>query len=375
LADWHASLRGAIEEERAVTSVKVTWHNYIDEVWLARGQEPVLDLHRPIVDPHHHLWKPMNGVLPYGLADWLKDLASGHNIVATVHTQAHSGYRSDGPPHLRPVGETEFLVDVAEKTDQIPGIPRICAGITGAGDLTADAGQVDEMLEAHIIAGKGRFRGIRIIPFTTMDMTTLETSFVPGWEEVLDRADWREGIRCLTRKALTLDVMAFHLQLPYVARLARAFPDTVIVLNHLAIMGDLRANPVPIAQQFEDWRRGIEAIAPYPNVNMKIGGCANPLLSMSLPQMMAFRARPTPPTSQELADVYRPLVSYVIDNLGPARCMFESNFAIEKAITSYRTLWNAFKILAMPYTEDEQRMLFGGTANRAYKLDLPEFES
>ena len=99
--------------------------------WLDRHKEAALEPDLPIVDPHHHLWKPPTGVLPYGLQDWLKDLGTGHNIRATVHTEAHSGYRVDGPVHLRPVGETEFLTAVAAEADKIPGGPRICVGITG----------------------------------------------------------------------------------------------------------------------------------------------------------------------------------------------------------------------------------------------------
>jgi predicted TIM-barrel fold metal-dependent hydrolase len=341
------------------------WANYVDEAWLAARDEPVIDADLLIIDPHHHLWK-----LPfdYELPALLKDLGSGHKVIATVHTEAHGHYRKEGPDHLKPVGETEYLVDAAEAAARIPGAPKVCAGITGGGDLTADAGMVAELLDAHIAAGKGRFRGIRANVLVTFEPATARMILSRDWETVLDRPGFRAGVQCLARRSLTLDLVCLHQTLPAVARLAERESEVAIVVNHLAPPADFSAQPASESDLYAAWRRGIDAIAAQPNVYLKLGGCANPSMSLSMPAMRALRERSLPPTSDELAAVYRPLVDYAIDRFGPSRCMFESNFPADKAYTSYRVVWNAFKRLAQRYTATERRALFSGTAAKAYRL-------
>ena len=120
------------------------------------------------------------------------------------------------------------------------------------------------------------------------------------------------------------------------------------------------------------WRCGIEALAPHANVHLKLGGLANPFMAHSLPAFRTLRERPKPPTSEELAELYRPMVDHAVGTLGAARCMFESNFPVDKRCTSYRVLWNAFKRLAQPYSAEESRALLMGTAARVYQLkNLP----
>ena len=127
--------------------------------WLDRWHEEILEPDLPIVDPHHHLWDRPGW--RYLLDDLLADLNSGHNIVATVFLEGRAMYRADGPEALRPVGETEFVNGVAAMSASgIYGPTRVCAGIVGHADLRLGAA-VQEVLEAHIRAGGGRFRGIR----------------------------------------------------------------------------------------------------------------------------------------------------------------------------------------------------------------------
>src|SRR4051812_40284003 len=150
-----------------------------DEAWLAQVDEPVLYPELPVIDPHHHLWsRPYS----YAAVDLLRDLQSGHRVLATVYTQASQSYRTDGPEHLRPVGETDRVTVVAEMSDRAGNAPRICAGITGGGDLTAGAAKVEELLEAHIAAGRGRFRGIRSY-LLSFEPGTLAMSPAPGWKD------------------------------------------------------------------------------------------------------------------------------------------------------------------------------------------------
>src|ERR1700737_4696331 len=104
------------------------WGGYIDEEWLGRAREPILEPDIPIIDPHHHLW---NWPFKYEIAETMADLGASHNVRATVHVEAHGHYRTDGPEYFRPVGETEYVADVAERTAGTARTPNVCAGIVG----------------------------------------------------------------------------------------------------------------------------------------------------------------------------------------------------------------------------------------------------
>lgn len=341
------------------------WDNHIDEAWLAQVQEAVLDPDAPIVDPHHHLW---SRPFPYETAELVADLTSGHRVVATVYTEAGRGYRMDGPEHLRPVGETESITATAEASDRAGNTPRICLGITGSGDLTAGEAKVEELLEAHIEAGKGRFSGLRAYRFLTFDSATGGMAPLPGWETAVDQPEFLTGVGVLARKGLALDLVCTHAHLEHVARLAGRFPEAVMVVNHLAPIADFGEPKSPEGELWAAWRRGLQALAPHAKVHMKLGGLANPFMGHSLPAFRSLRERPKPATSEELADLYQPIVSQAIETLGPARCMFESNFPVDRRCMSYRVLWNAFKRLARPYSDDERHALLMGTAASAYRL-------
>ena len=342
------------------------WEDHIDEAWLAQVEEPALDPELPIVDPHHHFWaRPF----PYETPELLADLTSGHRVVGTVYTEAGRGYRTEGPAHLRPVGETEFIAAAGEASDRAGHGPRICAGITGAGDLRMGAAKVDELLDAHIAAGRGRFSGLRANIFLTFDSATSAMTPLPGWESVVDDPDLLTGVGRLARRGLALDLVSTHLNLDHVARLASRIPEAAIVLNHLSPIADFAEQPTPEGELMAAWRRGLEALAPHENIHMKLGGLANPFMAHSLPTFRSLREQPKPPTSEQLAELYRPMVSHAIETLGAARCMFESNFPVDKRCTSYRVLWNAFKRLAQPYSEEERRALLMGTAARVYRLE------
>jgi predicted TIM-barrel fold metal-dependent hydrolase len=341
------------------------WNDHIDEAWLAQVQEPVIAPETPIVDPHHHLWETP---FAYGAPQLLQDLTDGHRVVATVYTEAGRGYRTDGPEHLRPVGETETITAIAETSDRAGNTPRICAGITGAGDLAADGGRVDELLEAHVAAGKGRFAGVRANIFLTFDSVTGAMTPLPGWDAAVDRSDFLEGVRRLAARGLTLDLVSSHVTFREVARLADRIPDVVIVINHLAPVGDFGRQPRPQDERMAAWREAVAALAKRPNVHMKLGGLANPFTAEFLPAFLTLREQPKPPTSERLAELYRPMAGHAIETLGPERCMFESNFPVDKRCVSYRVLWNAFKRLTQPYSDDERHALLMGTAARVYGL-------
>ena len=334
-----------------------------NDAWLALGHvEDILSPDLPIVDPHHHLWDHKRH--RYLLDELRQDTGSGHRIVATVFVDCVAFYRADGPPALRPVGETEFANGVAAMCASGGyGELRACAGIVSHADLTLGAAARDVLL-AHIAAGGGaggRFKGIRHAG--GWDASPLihnsHTRPPPG---LYGDATFRHGFAQLAPLGLSFEAWQYHPQLPEVTALARAFPDTSIILNHLG--GPLGVGPYggQAEQTFAQWRSHMADLASCPNVSVKLGG-----LGMRI-GMFDHHARPTPPTSQQVADAWRPWVETAITQFGAQRCMFESNFPVDKGAASYAVLWNAFKRIATGASADETAALFEGTARRVYKL-------
>ena len=339
------------------TSTAIAWDNYIDEEWLSRRTEEILEPDLPTVDPHHHLWPWLDYMLPA----LLKDLGSGHNVRATVFLETNAWYRTEGPDHLRPVGETEFVAEVgAQARSAGNDAPRVCAGIIGHADLMLGDG-VDEVLEAHISAGKGRFRGIRTN--AQRDESVGWTAKPPPKGMLLDK-QFRAGFSRLAAHGLICDAMQFHPQLPELADLARSFPDTVIVVNHLGAPLGVGPYAGKRDEIFPLWKQAMQELAKCSNVHVKLGGLANPFFSG-----LSFRHREEPPSSDDIAAAFRPYVEVCIEAFGPHRCMFESNFPADKESCSYAVLWNAFKRLAAGYAADEKQALFSGTAQRVYRLE------
>ena len=322
--------------------------------WLALTREPILDPDRAIVDSHHHLWDEPNA--PYGPRDLAADAAAGHKITDTVYIEARSRFLTLGPEHLRPVGETRFAAAArAPETEA-----RICAAIVGYADL-ARGDAVAEVLEAHVAAGEGRFRGVRARVAWHPD-PTLSPAADSANAGLLVDANFRRGAGVLAGMGLTLDVWAFHTQLAEVAELARALPDLGLVVNHCG--GPLGVGPFRErrSEVFEAWRRDLAAVAAQPNCRLKLGGLGMPRIGFG------FHGGPRPPSSETLAAAWRPYVETGIALFGPDRCMFESNFPVDKGGMSYGVLWNAFKRIAAPYGDAEQDALFAGTAKTFYRI-------
>ena len=344
-----------------------SWSKYLDDDWLGLVQEELIDPEVAVVDPHFHL---MSAPFRYDLYQWVADLSSGHQVIATVHTQAgQAHHRTAGPDHLKPVGETEFLLGVVDSVERQPGGPEVCTGIIGGGDLTRGAGAVAELLDAHIALARERFKGVRMNLFWSY---TKDGSMVPvdGSGDIVERL--REGVNELTQRNLSLDLICYHSNLLQVARIAASFPNTTVVVNHLGTIVDTRSSPAARQVMIDAWREGIDAISSHPNVRMKLGGCANPVVGHSMPEMLAFRKRSKPATSEELAAAYSPWVDYVVKRMGSQRCMFESNFPLDKGSCSYRTLWNAFKRLSRQYPPEARRALLSQTAIDTYRLAIRE---
>jgi predicted TIM-barrel fold metal-dependent hydrolase len=331
------------------------------EDWLAQYTEEIIDSARPIVDPHHHLWD--RGGQRYLIEELSDDIASGHNIVATVYVEARSMYRAGGPEALRVVGEVEFANGAAAMSASGGyGPAKICAGIVGhANLLLGDAARA--VLEAEIAAGNGRFRGIRHSSAWDADPDVAHMYATRPKGLLLDPT-FRKGFACLAPLGLSFDAWLFHPQIGELTDLARAFPDTKIVLDHcggpvgLGRFANRREETLPV------WKASIQEIAKCPNVVVKLGGLAMRLLGYD------FHQHPKPPSSEQLAAVWRPYIETCIAAFGPQRCMFESNFPPDKGQCSYQVIFNAFKRLAAPYSEAEKTALFSKTATDVYRLDL-----
>jgi predicted TIM-barrel fold metal-dependent hydrolase len=330
--------------------------------WLARRTEPPLEPGLPIVDPHHHLWDRPTWV--YMLPDLLADLAAGHNVIATVFVQARAFHRAGGPEEFRPVGETEFVNGVAAMSASGRyGPAQVCAGIVGHADLSLGA-RVQDVLEAHLRAGGGRFRGIRHITAWDADTSLLNPAYAPP-PGLLGDATFREGLARLAPLGLSFDAWLYHPQIDELTALARASPETRIVLDHVGgplAIGSYAGKRDAI---FPGWAASIRKLAQCPNVHVKLGG-----LGMKI-NGYDFHEGADPPSSEALAAAWKPFIETCIEAFTPARCMFESNFPVDKGSYSYGVFWNACKRLANGASAGEKADLFARTAARFYRLDLP----
>jgi L-fuconolactonase len=330
-------------------------HPRVRPEWLARLTEDVIEPDLPIIDPHHHLWRARPD--QYLLEDLAEDLGTGHNVRATVFIQCGSAYRKDGPEEMRPVGETEFVAAVAAESETRPF--RACAGIVGHADCRL-GDRIEPVLLAHVDAGGGRFKGIR--HSATYDpgiAPTAPPGAPPGL--FLDPA-FRAGVARTGKLGLTFEAWCYHPQLSELADLLRVVPDTKIVLNHLG--GPLGVGPYDGKREevFALWSSSMRDLARFPNLFVKLGG-----LAMNV-NGFGYHHQVLPPGSGEMASAWGPYMDIAIDAFGAARCMFESNFPVDKGMCSYPVLWNAFKRIAAGRSEAEKADLLHGTAARFYGL-------
>src|SRR5260221_4331705 len=244
------------------------------DAWLAKVTEDALEPELPIVDPHHHLWDHPGS--RYMLDEILRDTNSGHRVLATVFVECMSMYRSDGPESMRPVGETEFVNGIAAQSASGQyGETRVAAGIVGFADLTL-GGAVVPVLEAHIAAAPMRFRGIRHAGGfdASPDVRNSHTNPPP---DLYESPRFREGFARLSELGLSFEAWQYHPQMPMVTALAKAFPDTTIVLNHFG--GPLGIGPYEGRREevFGEWKKNMTELARYPNLVVKLVGLNMPV--------------------------------------------------------------------------------------------------
>jgi len=335
-----------------------------NDAWLAQVQEDAIEPELPICDPHHHLWGKRDGTVEpvYLLDELTADLGSGHNIVSTVFIEAKAMYRADGPEELRPVGEIEFINGLAAAAASgAYGKTKACAAIIGATPLTRGKAAGD-VLDAMIAAAPNRFRGIRDSAAWDADPVVRGTRARPS--DLLTNPAYIDGVREIARRGLIFEAWCFHPQIPQLTALARAVPEVTIILDHIGgVIGVGDAYAGKRAAVMEDWKRAMKDLAACPNVAVKLGGIGMEVAGWG------WHERPKPPTSDEIAEAARPYYSFVIDNFGPDRALFESNFPVEKKAVSYSVLWNAFKKVARDYSAAEKAKLFHDNAARLYRLE------
>lgn len=328
-------------------------HLDIREAWLAQGCEEVLSPEQPIFDAHHHLWdRPGNR---YRAAELMKDMSDGHDVRASLYVQCRTGYRGNGPDEMRPLGEIETILDWGHDTPNHP------IGIVGFADLQlGDA--VGPVLDALIEAGVGRLKGIRNTTAYHAD-PAVRSNPNPAPDGLLRCAAFRDGARAVASRNLSMDIWAYHTQLHEVHALAHALPDLTVILDHcggpLGVGPYLRGDP----EHFQQWRSALARLAELPNTRIKIGGFGLSVMGYD------YADDPLPPHSSRMATDWAPWVETCLDLFGTRRAMFESNFPVDKGQFGYRALWNAFKRLSEPLTDDERHDVFWRSAARAYGVE------
>jgi len=340
------------------------------EAWLALTPEDPIEPDLPICDPHHHLWDFAKNHVPdyaiqvphYLLKELLKDIGGGHHIVRTVFLECKTMYRKAGPREMQPIGETEFVQGIAAQSASGQyGETKVAAGMVGFADLTLGA-KVEPVLEAHIIASRNRFRGIRYTSTWDANRDIIQSESHKG---VLSDPEFQEGFAYLAKHGLSFDAGLYHTQLMELVDLARAFPDTTIIVNHTGIPIGIGPYAGKREEVFKEWKYGITALGSCHNVFMKLGGLGMAICGFD------WHQRAIPVNSTELADSMAPYYLWCIEQFGAERCMFESNFPVDKMSYSYTVLWNAFKRITKYFSPKDHSALFHDTATRVYRLLTP----
>ncbi len=337
--------------------------------WLAQVQEDIIDPGRKICDAHHHLFHYPNAKQPvkYMLEDVLADISSGHKVVSTVYAECGSMYRNQGPQVLRSIGETEFVAGVAAMCDsgtyanfETGLLTRVALGTVGFVDLTAGPA-VGAALDKHM-AITNRFKGIRHV--SAWDASPeIKRSHTHPPKELLADKNFRAGFAELAPRGLSFDAWLYHPQIQELDDLAHSFPETTIVIDHFG--GPIGIGPYTGkgAEVLADWKPLVKKLSKNPNVVAKLGGLLMPVNGFG------FHKAAMPPNSDTLVKTTREYYLHMIDCFGPQRCMFESNFPMDRLSCSYAVLWNSFKKLVADYSESDKNALFHDTANQVYRLD------
>ncbi|GBG30576.1 L-rhamnono-gamma-lactonase [Hondaea fermentalgiana] len=380
--------------------------------WLDKGaqlsdsdlKELGLDTQR-IIDPHHHLFNFVDGGIstapdaskgseesgkdeskknplpalfyetfgrrlqvsvPYEAKALNKDI-NRLNVRGTVFIECGSYYDMEAPEHLRSVGETVKVNEIAKSCPIIGNQIRVPS-------MAMEESKLEEVLDAHAKASTiVKLTGVRdpvakIDPRMQGKVRTAMDHNIPY--EHLASDEYARGAKVLERRGLTLDLYLFYHQLPMAAQLARKVPNLRLVIDHCGgLIGDQEyAKPEVQQQMREEWEKSIEELASIPNVRIKLGGI---LMSYC---GLGFDEKETAPSAQEVADAQYPWMSFIIDKFGVDRCIFESNFPMDRVSVSYENCFASFMLIAKRYgcsAEDIDKMFYSN-AVETYQLNVPE---
>ena len=333
--------------------------------WLDQVTEKIVDQDLEIIDPHHHLWPGPPGTdgvsaeNRYLLEDLWNDTQSGHNVVKTVFVECGQGYYESGSEAMKPVGETKFVVGVAEEAKQDVSKAQI-EGIVGHADMMLGE-SAREVLEAHLEEGKERFKGIRH-GASWDESDEIRNSHSNPIQSIYLDEEFQKGIEQLDALNFTLDAWNYHKQIKELTELAKCFPNLKIVQNHFG--GPLGIGPYAGRREdvFSVWQESIAELAERDNVFIKIGGLAMPINGWG------WHKRELPANSDEFIESHGRYYLHAIKCFGVERCMFESNFPVDKRSISYPVLWNGFKKIVEDFSTEEKEYLFYKTAAEFYSL-------
>ena len=338
-------------------------HLPVRQEWLNQHIEDPILPNIPIIDPHHHLWDV--GFGRYYIEELLEDInSSGHNILSTVYIMSSSNtkiYSKDGLEEFKPLTEIEFATSEGKRADLIPNNRvKVNASIVGSVDLTY-GNKLKPVLEKAVNISEGRLKGIRMLLASHTD-PRISSGAVKSDLGLMLHPNFIDGAKCIQDANLSLDFWIYHTQLNEMEKIARALPDLIIILNHIGGPIHLGEYEGKQAATHREWRSAMMRLSRIPNINVKLGG-----LGMAV-NGAKFHNSKFPPNSVQLSDVWKPWIYETIDMFGFDRCMFESNFPVDKGSCSYGALWNAFKILAKDMSDDEINKLFSKNAAKIYKI-------
>ena len=338
-------------------------HLPVRQEWLDQHIEDPISPNIPIIDPHHHLWDV--GFGRYYIEELLEDInSSGHNILSTVYIMSSSNtkiYSKDGLEEFKPLTEIEFATSEGKRADLIPNNKvKVNASIVGSVDLTY-GNKLQPVLEKAVNISEGRLKGIRMLLASHTD-PRISSGAVKSDLGLMLHPNFIDGAKCIQNANLSLDFWIYHTQLNEMEKIARALPELTIILNHIGGPIHLGEYEGKQAATHREWRSAMMRLSRIPNINVKLGG-----LGMAV-NGAKFHNNKFPPNSVQLSDVWKPWIYETIDMFGFDRCMFESNFPVDKGSCSYGALWNAFKILAKDMSDDEINKLFSKNAAKIYKI-------
>ena len=333
------------------------------DLWLQQVEEEILEPDRPIIDPHHHLWKSRFN-RDYLLPELWGDTGSGHNIVKTVFIECRAFYDREAPEHLMSVGETKYVAELARQSREDTNNQATIAGIVAHSDLCLAGESKELLLEAldqHRQHSDGLLRGIR--HSAARDRRPEDLLIVGSAPPYLHgKESFRQGLRIIAEQGLTYDSWHYHHQNLDFLDLARAVPECTMILDHFGTPLGVGVYKNCRDEIFQEWKQEIREIAKCENVVAKLGGLAMP------DNGFGWHEADRPPTSDELIKLQQKYYMHTIECFGPQRCMFESNFPVDRLSINYPVLWNAFKKMAADFSETEKHALFYGTAEKVYSL-------